>query len=324
MLEVYPWSSSTSNICHFLDNRLTILPAEASVASLRLILAQAHRIQHVVLQLPDYTLQTALDTVDPDALTALKSIKMIDYGYDPLPDILSRNHLPALTDVELRGYQIPKRLSFLRCANNLTSLRIHPAPIPPTTPLYSCSLRDLLEVLSYTNKLETLEFLDSYCAYEDSELDDFHFAPLSFVKLPCLEVLKVHSAPTCVDTFLAQCTFPASTTINLGTVRGHVTGRGKSYVPDERTIDKVKSILSWLVHKLQEQPPITGFGLHFVQRSDMSEEMGRFLMTIATYHFDPSSISGFTENELPLPNTVLRFECSHPCTGLSKFVGALL
>ncbi|KAK7691090.1 hypothetical protein QCA50_006193 [Cerrena zonata] len=311
LLDILPWNSADVTTPHWKRNNniLRRLREGPCLASLQLILTQSQRIKRFSLQLPNNIICTAFQTIDINALASLQSMRLLNDDYHVLPDILNHSKFPALTEIDIFGYQITTHPSFL-LANNLGILRIYPTATPRGCTSNVCPLCSILEVLTHTNKLKILEFVDGHCTREAISTDDPHCSQFLSVELPCLEKLKIHSAPTCVDTFLANCVFPSSVAIDLLTTCMHDSScnHGEARAGHGEA-DVIRSIFSKLVDGIGKEPPMSGFGLHFNQ---VGGRQGTLNVTIVTYHFDPLSIPSFTTDYLPSPRIHFHFDWKYP------------
>ncbi|KAK7691139.1 hypothetical protein QCA50_006242 [Cerrena zonata] len=246
-IEILPWSSAdgASWLSH---NNLNPLSEKDSLTSLQFILSHSRRIKHLTLHLPNRILRVAfdVDAIHADDLPALLSISMIHNNYQALPSFPSLCDLPTLKQIDIRGYQLTGHASEFLRASTLSELRLYPSS-PPSHFSNSLTVYDLLDVLTHTKQLNILEYVNSNYVGEDTIFDDVHNAVPSFVNLPYLEQLKMHSTLAWVDTFLTQCTFPPSAIIDLNTVHKHIPFTGGESPIDERSVGDPKPIISKLV-----------------------------------------------------------------------------
>lgn len=189
---------------------------------MRLILAQSHRIQSLHVELADKILERVFGVFAEDGFCApiLSSLKFRSVSPSEtgvLPNILSRDLLPKLTHIELRGYSVP--WNFLSLRTNLTSLIIH-HNYSPSFPIPSFYVNELLDCLSHVPRLRILDVNAEYCRGQ-CELITSSTSSLPFVDVPRLEDVSLRLDAASVDAFVTHCNFPPSAHMSFETTIRH-------------------------------------------------------------------------------------------------------
>lgn len=202
----------------------TMYPHRPSInaASLRLVLAQAHRIESLSLRQPAKVLQRAFSLLGENELHApiLKTLEFFSSepeqaSKESIPDIFSRCSFPALAHVRIHGYSsVQWHLPFLHV--NLTTLSIHHEPGLFGNETFS--LQALLTSLSHMPGLESLDIQsDRNKGFRDVNDHSPSFDSLISVELPCLRRLGLQRFNLLFfEKFLKHCHFPPSAKIEFG------------------------------------------------------------------------------------------------------------
>ncbi|KAK7691070.1 hypothetical protein QCA50_006173 [Cerrena zonata] len=281
------------------------LKASVLAYSLRLILAEVHRIESMSLKLRAPVLERVFGQFDEDGLSAprLRSLTFCSSGEQAFPKILSKCHFPMLIHVSMSKYVVPWHLSFLR-TESITSLELHQAQFTSVDFIQS-TIRTILDTLSHLPRLEELEL--SHGPTLDGSSSP-HGMPA--VHFPCLQQLTIRSTAANIDTFLSHCTFP-STTITQLEIPTERNGRHWS----EESSSLLRSVISKSVDVVQGYMPISGLSICIKPVATAETNMVRnneCQVMISTYHFDPASIPRYIDTLIPRPRFSVKFVYTEP------------
>ncbi|KAK7691093.1 hypothetical protein QCA50_006196 [Cerrena zonata] len=293
------------------SGRLTEKPHPLVADSLKLVLKHSHRVEALTLEVSNYVLEDAFGhfyadvCVEPKSAIQRISLLNLNPTHSEIPNVFSALHLPALTCIEIRGYQMvwhPPLLQF----TTLNRIIIHSRNSTGS----SCGILALLQVLRNNPRMKVLEFVERAIAC--SGHDNMHVGELPLVDLQYLETLKIHTDAACINLFLTRCNISVSTITDIETRDEH--HRPPAANVFEENINILRSIIS---HVAQRSTSMSGLELSFNDYAEQYGFNGNILgqpmlrIILQTYHFDTSPISiPSIPHELPLVERIrFSFRC---------------
>lgn len=312
-LRIRPWMIPNSRgvVPMWGQEGLRHLKASLLAYSLRLVLAEVHRIETMSLTLAGPVLERVFgEFKDGFHAPRLESLTFTSLGEQAFPNILTKCHLPRLTHVNIQGYVIPWQSPFLR-VGSITSLVLHQTQFM-TMSLVQDTIRNLLDVLSHLPRLEKLDISHGYVSHSDS------LQGMPTAHLPCLKRLKMSSAAVNIDAFLSHCTFPPTAITRFEIpIKQNSTHTWTGVTPQgEENSYLLRSVISKSVDVIQGYMPITGLKIYIQTVAmeypiDMNPTI-KCRITISTYHFNPASISRYVDSSMPDPRFAVEFSYTGP------------